>query len=136
MKDNGEMKAIKINGVLYGYVIDTKKILEGVNFVTSGTENLEVGLMKHEKGKVITPHVHNNIRREIYGTQEVLYIKNGKILVEFYDNEKIKCGEIIIEEEQLIVLTGGAHGFFIIEDTEMIEVKNGPYAGELDKERF
>lgn len=130
------MEEIKINDKLYGYIIDTRKIIEGVNFVTSGSENLEVGLMKHKKGRVIVPHVHINIKREIYGTQEAVYIKKGKVLVEFYDSAKIKCGQIIIEKEQLIILTGGAHGFVMIEDTEMIEIKNGPYAGELDKERF
>jgi hypothetical protein len=130
------MKAIEINGKLYGYIVDTRKIIEGVNFVTSGSENLEVGLMKHKKGKLIVPHVHLNIKREIYGTQEVIYLKEGKILVEFYDSEKNKCGQIIMEKEQLIILTGGAHGFVMIEDSEMIEVKNGPYASDLDKERF
>jgi len=130
------MQMIEINGKVYGYAIDTKNMKEGVNFITSGSENLEVGLMKHKQGKRIIPHIHMNIKREIYGTQEVIYIKEGKLLVEFYDDAKIKCGQIILEKEHIIVLTGGAHGFVMLEDTEMIEVKNGPYANDLDKKRF
>ena len=92
--------------------------------------------MKREKGYIIDPHIHNPVTREVEYTKEVLFIKSGKVKVDFYDNERNYLESEILNTGDVILLAYGGHGFKVLEDCEMIEVKQGPYAGELDKTRF
>ena len=92
--------------------------------------------MHHPAGKVIDPHVHNPLPREVQYTQEVLFIKKGKLRVDFYDDEKKYLDSRILEKGDVILLATGGHGFEVLEEIEMIEVKQGPYAGDEDKTRF
>jgi mannose-6-phosphate isomerase-like protein (cupin superfamily) len=92
--------------------------------------------MRHPVGKVIQPHVHNPVLREVQYTQEVLFIKRGKLRVDFYNNQQEYLESQIIEAGDAILLVTGGHGFEVLEEVEMIEVKQGPYVGEQDKTRF
>jgi len=92
--------------------------------------------MRHPAGKEIPPHVHNPVTREVTFTQEVLFIKSGKLRVDFYDDDRIYLESRILEAGDTILLATGGHGFEVLEEVEMIEVKQGPYAGEQDKTRF
>jgi len=92
--------------------------------------------MKRPAGYIIKPHVHNIVERKVEYTQEVLFIKKGKVRVDFYDDERNYLKSIILEEGDVILLAHGGHGFEMLEETEIIEVKQGPYAGEMDKVRF
>jgi hypothetical protein len=42
----------------------------------------------------------------------------------------------ILSAGDVILLAFGGHGFEMLEPTEIIEVKQGPYAGDQDKTRF
>ena len=92
--------------------------------------------MHHPAGKKIDAHVHNIVHRDVVMTQEVLFIKKGKLRVDFYDIYKDYIESKILEAGDIILLISGGHGFTAIEELEMIEVKQGPYAGDQDKERF
>ena len=92
--------------------------------------------MCHPVGKEIPPHVHNPAPREVQFTQEVLFIKRGKLRVDFYDDDHTYLESRILEAGDTILLATGGHGFEVLEETEMIEVKQGPYAGDQDKTRF
>jgi len=92
--------------------------------------------MKHQSGKKIDAHYHNPVQREVAYTQEVLFIKKGKLRVDFYDSNQIYIESHILETGDTILLVSGGHGFEVLEDIEMIEVKQGPYAGDNDKTRF
>ena len=92
--------------------------------------------MSHKKGHAIVSHTHIINRREILYTQEVLLIKKGKVKVNFYDKEKKFTGAETVSGGDVILLCAGGHGFEILEDTVMIEIKQGPYTGLDDKERF
>ena len=96
----------------------------------------QLGYMNRPKGYIIPPHVHNPVTREVQYTKEVLYIKNGKVRVDFYDEEQNYLQSTILNGGDVILLAYGGHGFEMIENSEIIEVKQGPYAGELDKTRF
>jgi hypothetical protein len=85
---------------------------------------------------VIQPHVHNPVIREVTHTQEVLFIKNGKLRVDFYNDQQEYLDSRILEAGDVILLVTGGHGFEVLEEIEMIEVKQGPYVGEQDKTRF
>ncbi len=92
--------------------------------------------MQHPAGKIIEPHVHNPVQREVFYTQEVLFLKRGRLRVDFYDEDRTYLESRILEAGDTILLASGGHGFEALEEIEMIEVKQGPYAGDLDKTRF
>ena len=92
--------------------------------------------MRHPVGKIIEPHIHNPVVREVVYTQEVLLIKGGKLRVDFYNNQQVYLESRILEAGDVILLVAGGHGFEVLEEVEMIEVKQGPYLGEQDKIRF
>lgn len=108
----------------------------GTHFFTPPELSQQLAYMRHPAGKEIFPHLHNPVTREVHLTQEVLFIRRGKLRVDFYDSEKHYLKSRILEEGDAILLASGGHGFEVIEDLEMIEVKQGPYAGDLDKSLF
>jgi len=95
-----------------------------------------MGLMSLKAGHVIQAHVHNIVKREIDTTQEVLFIRRGKVRVDFYSDTKVFLESRMLFSGDVILLASGGHGFEMMEDTDIIEVKQGPYLGENDKERF
>ncbi len=108
----------------------------GVHFLTPDDFSQQLAFMKHPAGKVIDPHVHNLVTRQVHFTQEVLLIRKGRLHVDFYDDDRNYLECRVLEAGDVILLAGGGHGFEAMEELEMIEVKQGPYAGELDKVRF
>jgi len=108
----------------------------GITFFTDDQLSQQMGFMRHPAGKVIEPHVHNHISRSVSFTQEALFIRSGKIRVDFYSESQayLCCYELAAGD--VVLLVSGGHGFEVIEEVEMIEVKQGPYAGDKDKTRF
>lgn len=108
----------------------------GIHFFTPDEYSQQLAYMKHPKDHAIIPHIHNHIERKVSLTQEVLYIKSGRIRVDFYTEEKEYLNSTILESGDTILLVSGGHGFYMLEETEMIEVKQGPFMGNQDKTRF
>ena len=108
----------------------------GIEFFTPDDFSQQLAYMKHEEGYNILPHVHNAVPREVQYTQETLFIKSGKVRVDFYDDNKQYLESHILNQGDVILLATGGHGFKMLEESEIIEVKQGPYAGEQDKTRF
>ena len=109
---------------------------KGINFFTPNEFSQQLAYMNHPSGYEIQPHLHNAVQREVQFTKEVLFIKSGKVRVDFYDDEKNYLESRILVSGDVILLAFGGHGFEMIDDSEIIEVKQGPYAGEADKTRF
>lgn len=116
-------------------VYDTYK-KEGISFITPDEFSLQLGYMDHPENYVIKPHLHHPIKRETIGTQEVIIIKKGLIRVDFYSYEKEYLESRKLSEGDVILLISAGHGFTMLEPTTLIEVKNGPYIPEEDKEKF
>lgn len=108
----------------------------GIHFFTPNEFSQQLAYMRHPAGKIIPPHVHNPVAREVQYTLEVLLIKRGRLRVDFYDAEKNYLESRELEAGDVIMLATGGHGFEVLEELEMYEVKQGPYAGEQDKTRF
>lgn len=108
----------------------------GISFFTPNELSQQLAYMRHPAGKIIQPHVHNPVPREVHYTQEVLFIRKGVLRVDFYDNDQNYLESRMLYGGDTILLATGGHGFEVIEEVEMIEVKQGPYAGEADKTRF
>lgn len=130
------IEEIKFNSQLLAIIIRANYHKEGISFFTPGDFSQQLGYMNRPKGYVIDPHVHNLIERKVTLTQEVLYIKTGKVRVDFYDDDRNYLESKIVAQGDVILLAAGGHGFEMLEDAEMIEIKQGPYCGDEDKVRF
>lgn len=108
----------------------------GIHFFTPSDLSQQLAYMNHPSGKAIEPHVHNPVSREVHYTQEVLFIRKGCLRVDFYDQERQYLESRKLYAGDVILLITGGHGFEVLEDVEMIEVKQGPYVGDGDKTRF
>lgn len=108
----------------------------GVQFFTPESYSQQLGYMHHPRGKIIEPHRHLEVRREITTTQEVLMLRRGRLRVDFYTEGEQYVMSTELSAGDVILLVAGGHGFQVLEEVEMIEVKQGPYAGFDDKVRF
>ena len=108
----------------------------GITFFTPPEFSQQLGYMRHPLGKQIDPHIHKPVARQVVYTQETLIIKRGKLRVDFYDDQCCLLKNRTLEAGDVILLICGGHGFEVLEELEMLEVKQGPFAGDRDKERF
>jgi hypothetical protein len=108
----------------------------GIHFFTPANFSQQLAVMKHPAGHMISPHVHNLVFRQVLYTQEVLLIRRGKVRVNLYSSARELVASRVLETGDLILLCGGGHSWDMIEETVMVEIKQGPYAGDGDKTRF
>ena len=127
---------ISYRGQMLALIVSHRFDKPGVNFFTPDELSQQLAYMRHPAGKVIDPHVHNPVHREVKYTQEVLFIKKGRLRVDFYDDDQhyLESRELVAGD--VILLVTGGHGFEVLEELEMIEVKQGPFVGDHDKTRF
>ena len=121
---------------LLAIIISSQFDKPGISFFTPDDFSQQLAYMKHPKGKIIQPHIHNPVPRKVEYTQEILFIKSGKIRIDFYDLKQNYLESYILSQHDVILLIKGGHGFEVLEEIEMFEVKQGPYVGENDKTRF
>lgn len=134
MKQNVE-KVIH-NNALLAIIVRSTYYKSGIEFFTPSDFSQQLAYMNRPAGYRIMPHVHNKVQREVFYTQEVLFIKKGKVKIVFYDDDRNYLDNNILETGDVILLACGGHGFEMLEESEIIEVKQGPYAGEMDKVKF
>jgi mannose-6-phosphate isomerase-like protein (cupin superfamily) len=130
------LETIKYNDKVLAIVVRSHDFAEGINFVTPSNFSQQLAHMHHPTGKVILPHVHNQVVREIFYTQEVLLIKRGKMRMDLYDDDKNYLESRILKAGDIVLLATGGHGFTVLDEIEMVEVKQGPHVGDHDKTRF
>ena len=127
---------IEHNGQVLAIIIRASYSQEGIKFFTPDSYSQQLAYMNRPKGHIIQPHIHNRVLREVEYTQEVLFIRSGKVRVDFFDDNREFLESALLETGDVILLAHGGHGFEMLEQTDMIEVKQGPYAGDHDKTRF
>lgn len=132
----GQVEEVKKKYKLLAMIIRNGYTCNGVDFITPNEYSQQVAYMHHPTGKVIDAHVHNLVHRNVVLTQEVLFIKKGILRVDFYDEYEDYLESRDLHAGDIILLVSGGHGFTVLEEVEMIEVKQGPYAGDNDKKRF
>ena len=122
---------------LYALIVRKKfRKKKGVNFFTSKEATQQFGYMKHKKDHLIMPHQHNKRLTKILITTEVIVLLKGILRVDFYNEKKKYLFSKKIYAGDLIMLVNGGHGFKILKNVEMIEVKQGPYSLASDKVKF
>lgn len=134
------MKTEKImnEDLILAIVIRNADWEEGLNFVSSGGDYQQVGIWGYNKGKKLAPHIHLFTPREVLRTQEVTFVKDGRIRADIYTENEDFLKSIELGKGDTIILLRGGHGYEILEDnTKVLEVKNGPYVGaDEDRKRI
>jgi hypothetical protein len=105
----------------------------GIEFFTPNNFSQQMGFMSYKEGKVIQAHYHKPVLREVVHTNEALFVRKGRIRVDFYDDNNDYLFSEIIGAGDVLLLISGGHGFEVLEECEMVEIKQGPYAGDQDK---
>ncbi len=103
---------------------------EGVEFFTPDNFSQQLGYMNRPKGYTVNPHTHKKVISEMHLTHEVLYIKTGKIKILLYNNNNQFIKECILNTGDVILLAAGGHSIEMLEDSELIEIKQGPYSND------
>jgi len=130
------IELINHQGNILALILRANYHAEGIQFFTPNDFSQQLAYMKHPPEYQINPHIHNKVHRHVHLTQEVLFIRKGRVQVDLYDDTKQYIRSAILTTGDVILLASGGHGLTMLEETEMIEVKQGPYAGNGDKERF
>jgi hypothetical protein len=124
------------NGRTIAIIITAEFQKDGIHFFTPSEYSQQLAFMKRPGGYIVSPHTHNLVPREVINTLETLFIRKGKVRVDFYSEEKEFIESYELKTGDVILLVSGGHGFEMLEETEMIEVKQGPFLGDQDKVRF
>jgi len=127
---------IKYKGEILAIIIRKDFHKPGFHFFTPNGYSQQLASISLPKNHTISPHVHNPVKRSVKNTLEVLFIKKGKLRIDFYSNEQIYLESKVLRRDEVILLISGGHGFKIIDDVQFIEVKQGPYVEGKDKTRF
>jgi len=118
------------------YIIRAEINPKETTFLTPPEFNLQVGFIVYPASSEIARHVHLPLKRHIVGTSEVLVVKRGRCLVDIYNDDQELVATRDLQVGDVILMVGGGHGFRMIEDTVFLEIKQGPYTGLDEKERF
>ena len=130
------IETIKSNDSILAIILRANYKSEGIIFFTPNEFSQQLGYMNRPKGYEILPHLHNRVKRNVEFTNEVLLIRSGKVRVDFYDENKDYFISQILDKGDVVLLVRGGHGFEMLEESEMIEIKQGPYVDDNDKTRF
>ena len=105
-------------------------------FLTPPEFKQQVGFVVYPAGGEIQRHVHRPLERHLVGTSEVLIVRRGRCEIDVYNDERQLVATRELGQGDIMLMVGGGHGFRMLEDTVFLEVKQGPYTGLDEKERF
>jgi mannose-6-phosphate isomerase-like protein (cupin superfamily) len=130
------LQQITYQGNLLAIVVSHKFKQPGIHFFTPDDMAQQLGYIQYQPGKKIEPHYHVDQVTEIRNSQEVLLLRKGKLRVDFYTDQQQYLESHVLEAGDLVMLVSGGHGFEVLEEIEMFEVRQGPYLGEQQRIRF
>lgn len=118
------------------YVIRNELLPNETTFITPAEFKQQVGFVVYESGGEVARHLHRPLERHLVGTSEVLILRKGRCIMDVYNNDKVLIASRELQEGDVMLMVDGGHGFRMLEDTVFLEVKQGPYTGIDEKERF
>lgn len=130
------IREIKSKKKLLAIIIKATFEQRGLKFFVPDEYPQQLGYMRRPKGYTITPHIHSSILRKIRQTQETLFIRSGKVRIDFYDETKHYIESRVVCGGDVVFVASGGHGFEFLEESEIIEVKQGPFLKEAGLVRF
>ena len=118
------------------YIIRGDLLPDKTTFLTPPEFKQQVGFVVYPAGGEIARHVHLPLERHLVGTSEVLVLRSGRCLIDIYGDDRQLVATRELRQGDIMLMVGGGHGFRMLEDTVFLEVKQGPYTGLDEKERF
>jgi len=136
MKSELLVECIEKDNTLIAYIVRAEKMPEQTEFITPDNVKQQVGFVVYPRGGEIKRHVHVPIERHLVGTSEVILVRKGLLELDLYTENKELLGTWQLRKGDLLLLVNGGHGFRCLEDTVLLEIKQGPYTGLVEKEHF
>ena len=127
---------ILFEGKPLAYIIRSEIVPKTTTFLTPSEFKQQVGFVVYPRGGEIQRHVHRPVERHLIGTSEVILVRQGRCEIDIYDNQRQLVTTEELREGDILLMVDGGHGFRMLEDTVLLEIKQGPYTGVEDKERF
>lgn len=130
------MEEIRHEGRMIGMIIRAAPVPESTVFYTPDDLHLQVGKIVYAANGTIKRHRHKPIRRSVAGSSEVLVVQKGRMIIDIYADGQTIHSSQELGPGDVVILVAGGHGFRFLEDTVLLEVKQGPYLGQEEKESF
>jgi hypothetical protein len=130
------VEEVSFEGKTLMYIARVQDTPDKTTFVTPSEANLQVGYIVYPKDGEIQRHIHLPIPRSVVGTNEVLIVQKGALEIDVYTEDKRFVSTHQLNQGDIMISVNGGHGFRMQEDTVLIEIKQGPYPGVEEKERF
>lgn len=130
------IEAIADGGTTLAYLIRRDATSHTTEFFTPDDSAFQAGFVVYPAGGHVEPHVHLPVVRRVVGTSELLLVRSGRCIVDLYSEDRRLVASRDLEAGDAVLSVGGGHGFRMTEDTVLFEVKQGPYGGLAEKERF
>lgn len=118
------------------YIIRSELMPAETTFLTPPEFKQQVGFVVYTSGGEIQRHTHRPLERHLVGTSEVLIVRKGRCEIDIYTDDRKLVATRELRKGDIMLMVGGGHGFRMLEDTVLLEVKQGPYTGIDEKERF
>lgn len=131
-----EIEFIEKSGKTIAIIIKATYSPDKTTFISPGTHEQQVGFVVYPAQGYIKAHKHVPFERHIKNTSETLVVRKGRTEASLYDDNEELIAERILEEGDILMLVSGGHGFRMLEDTVLLEIKQGPYSGLAEKEHF
>ena len=130
------LEHVEVDGLRLATIVRSSFSADGIVFLTPDEYSQQLGYMRRPAGYYISAHSHNHVDRQVSLTQEVLFVRSGRVRVDLFDTERRHVATRVLGPLDVILLSAGGHSFEILEEAELIEVKQGPFVGDKDKTRF
>lgn len=130
------LEKITDGGQIYALVLRRYFSRSGIHFFTPGEFSQQLAFLIHKKGKIIERHRHKMVKREVWRTQEVLVLLEGRLKVIVFNEKGRKLKTVFLKPGDTILLARGGHSVKILDNSKIVEVKQGPYIGGDDKEFY
>ena len=127
---------ILFEGKPLAYIVRSEIAPKKTTFLTPSNFKQQVGFVVYPKGGEIQRHVHRPLERHLIGTSEVIVVRQGRCEIDIFNNQRQLVATKELREGDILLMVDGGHGFRMLEDTVFLEIKQGPYTGLDDKERF
>jgi hypothetical protein len=129
---DNEVRQHRHEGVLLAIVIPANYHVSGIHFVTDDASSQQVGFMSRPKGYASHAHRHTDAVRRVTQAAETLFVRSGRCRLELFANEN----HVVITDEigpgDVVHIAAGGHRVVMLEDAQLIEVKQGPFLGPTD----
>lgn len=122
--------------VTLAYIVRADHAPDKTTFVTPNDTSFQLGFVVYPAGGEIQRHIHKPIDRHLTNTSEALLVRRGRCEVDFYDDQKRLVSTRELRTGDVMMMVAGGHGFRLTEDTIFLEIKQGPYGGMDEKDRF